>query len=97
MDIQQIKKDLDNKVMLGPVTIKAVVERLYELEMARVAEPDWENMRKLSNVSEVHETLAVFAEDPTEDNGIGILQAIVKIVRTVEQDIPFVNFSELGG
>jgi hypothetical protein len=54
------------------------LDRLLIEESARNAEPDWEGYQEISDLPRVHEVLQAFSADPTEDNGIAVVQAIVK-------------------
>ncbi len=54
------------------------LDRLLIEESARHAEPDWQGCQEISDLPRVHEVLQAFSADPTEDNGIAVVQAIVK-------------------
>jgi hypothetical protein len=53
------------------------LERLLIEESARHAEPDWEGAQEISDLPHVHDMLQDFSADPTEDNAISVVQAIV--------------------
>ncbi|WP_288077379.1 hypothetical protein [Pseudomonas sp.] len=53
------------------------LDRLLIEESARHAEPDWEGAREISDLPHIHDMLGDFSADPTEDNAISVVQAIV--------------------
>lgn len=73
-EIEQISNDFENNVIVCRPTLLQLVERAKNLS----TEPDWGAAQKISNVSPVHEALAVFSEDPTENNGIGVILQVIK-------------------
>jgi hypothetical protein len=69
--------------MGGYVCLTCIDERLEALlieESARDAEPDWDGCREISNLPLVHDDLQAFSADPTEDNAISVVQAIVMAI-----------------
>lgn len=58
--------------------IDETLERLLIEESAREAEGDWSGCQEISDLPRVHEVMSNFSTDPTEDNGIAVVQAIVQ-------------------
>jgi hypothetical protein len=54
------------------------LDRLLIEESAREAEGDWPGCQEISDLPRVHEVMSNFSTDPTEDNGIAVVQAIVQ-------------------
>lgn len=57
--------------------IDSELDRLLIEESARQAEPDWDGAQEISDLPHVHDMLQDFSADPTEDNAISVVQAIV--------------------
>lgn len=58
--------------------IDETLERLLVEESAREAEGDWSGCQEIADLPRVHEVMSNFSCDPTEDNGIAVVQAIVQ-------------------
>lgn len=58
--------------------IYEALERLLIEESAREAEGDWPGCQEVLDLPLVHEAMSNFACNPTEDNGIAVVQAIVQ-------------------
>lgn len=54
------------------------LDRLLIEESAREAEGDWPGCQEIADLPRVHEVMSNFSTDPTEDNGIAVVQAIVQ-------------------
>ena len=83
-DVQQMKDDMANGVIICRSSWAALIEHTLKLE-AMLQPADWDKATKISDVPAVHETIQVFSEDPSGDNAVGMVQAILNERKSDEQ------------
>lgn len=65
-----------------------------------VAQPDWQGCLRISELPSVHECIDNFANDRTEDNAVGMVQAIIAATSaqavSVGSEVSHISMSQVG-